>query len=233
MSSPEVERSRSQSLPASTMSPIETYCALMEEVKLRLAFVRRFTRGEITLGRDDFDAETLCVHLRKILEAIAFGSLVAHCEVYETAHQDIHSCWRAKEMLTRIGKVHPNFYPQPKTPRRIDGKVSLEQVAAGFLTQSDFQTLYDKCSAMLHFQNPFRSGSRTMDFGRSLNDWCDLIENLLRHHVVWLWTGGEPHVCVDGVPQSGEGWLIYLSHPDDSRARAFLFAPMSDAGAAA
>jgi len=215
------------------MKPIETYCALMEEVKLRLAVVRRFTRGEITLGRDDFDAETICVHLRKILEAIAFGSLVAHRDVYETVHQDIDSRWRAKEILARIGKVHANFYPKPVTPSRIDGKMHMEKVATGFLTQSDFETLYDKCSDILHLWNPFRSRPRTIDFGRSLNDWCDLIENLLRHHVVWIGTGGEPHVCVDGVPESGVGWLIYLSDPDDSKTHAFLFAPTSDAGAVA
>lgn len=213
------------------MKPIDTYCALMEEVKLRLALVRRFTHGEITLGRDDFDAETLCIHLRKILEAIAFGSLVAHRDVYETVHQDTDSRWRAKEILTRIGKVHANFYPKPVTPRRIDGKMLTEKAATDFLTQSEFETLYDKCSDMLHFWNPFRAGPRTMDFGRSLNEWCDLIENLLRHHLVWIRTGGEPQVCVDGVPEPGEGWLIYLSHSDDSKTHASRFAPTSDAGA--
>lgn len=213
------------------MKPIEIYCALMEEVKLRIAVVRRFTNGTVALGRDDFDAETLCIHLRKILEAIAFGSLVAHRDVYETVHQDLERRPRAKDILRRLGEVHPNFYPKPVTPKRIDGKMHMEKVAAGFLTQSDFETLYSKCNAMLHFWNPFRGGPRTMDFGRSLNDWCDLIENLLRHHVIWIWTGGEQNVCVDGVLESGEGWLIQLSYPDDSKTHAFLFKPSSDAGA--
>ncbi len=212
-------------MPKPVTQPIEVYCALMEEVKRRIAVVRQFTHGKITLGRDDFDAETLCVHLRKILETIAFGSLVAHRDAYESVHKDLESRWRAKEILTRIGNVHANFYPKPVTPGQIHGKWHMEEVSTGFLTQTEFETLYDKCGDMLHFWNPYRAGPRMMDFGRSLDEWCDLIENLLRHHIVWIRTGAEPRVCVDGVPESGEGWLIYLSHPKDGKTHAFRFEP--------
>jgi len=209
-------------MPEPVVEPIETYCALMEEVKQRIAVVRQFTRGQITLGRDDFDAETLCVHLRKILETIAFGSLVAHRDAYESVHKDLESRWRAKEILTRIGNIHANFYPKPVTPSRTGSGWHMEEVSTGFLTRAEFETLYDKCGDMLHFWNPFRAGPRTMDFGRSLNEWCDLIENLLRHHIVWIRTGADPRVCVDGVPESGDGWLIYS---EDSKTHAFRFAP--------
>lgn len=207
--------------------PIEAYCALMEEVKRRIAVVRQFTHGRLTLGREDFDAEALCVHLRKILEAIAFGSLVAHRDAYESAHADLESRWRAKEILKRVGAIHANFYPKPVTPHRTDDKWHMKEVSTNFLTRHDFETLYDVCGDILHFWNPYRADPRVVDFVRSLDEWCNLIENLLRHHIVWMRTGTEPRVCVDGVPESGEGWLVYLSSPEDGKTHAFLFAPLA------
>lgn len=212
--------------------PIEAYCALMEEVKRRIALVRQFTGGQLTLGREDFDAETVCVHMRKILEVIAFGSLVAHRDAYESAHTDLESRWRAKEILKRVSAIHANFYPKPVTPHRTDGNWHMEEVSTNFLTWDDFEKLYDKCGDMLHFWNPFRAGPRVMDFGRSLDEWCNLIENLLRHHIVWLRTEAEPCVLVNSVPESGEGWLIDLIRPEDGRTHALLFAPVLPESAA-
>ncbi|MBL8546343.1 MAG: hypothetical protein JNL81_07750 [Hyphomonadaceae bacterium] len=198
-------------------SAATTYCGLMEDIKKRVALVRRFTRGQVSLGRDDFDAETLCIQIRKILESIAFGSLVAHQATYEAAHADIETRWRAKQILDRMEAVHPKFYPEPMTPNLTDGKGRMEPFAGNFLTRDDFVTLYDLCGSALHMWNPFRPGPRVIDFGRSLDQWCDLIQALLHHHVIWMYAEIEP----------GDGWFVQMDHPDDHKVHAFLFAPVS------
>ncbi|HVK80016.1 MAG TPA: hypothetical protein VM915_05335 [Verrucomicrobiae bacterium] len=197
-------------------STTANYSLLMEDIKQRIAGVRRFTRGEVSLGREDFDAEAICIQVRKILESIAFGSLLAHREAYEAAHKDIDKAWRAKAILDRIEAVHPKFYPEPMTPHLIEeGHWNLEPLKEGFLTRSDFVTLYDKCGDILHMWNPFRPGERKVDFGRSIDEWCDLIQNLLRYHVIWMRTDVEP----------GDGWLIDMESAEDGKVRVLKFEP--------
>lgn len=194
-----------------------SYCALMEDIKQRIAVVRRFTRGEISLGREGFNAEAVCVQVRKILESIAFGSLLAHREAYEAAHNDIERAWRAKTILDRVQAVHAKFYPEPMTtPRRVEqGHWHMEPLSEGFLARDDFVTLYDKCGDILHMWNPYRPGPRQVDFGRSIDEWCGLIQNLLRYHVIWMRTDTEP----------SEGWLVDMEHPDDRKVYVHRFEP--------
>lgn len=197
-------------------NPMAHYSAHMADIKQRIAAVRQFTHGKVSLGRDDFDAESICVHIRKILEAIAFGSLLAHRDAYEAAHKDIEKTWRAKAILDRIEAAHPKFYPEPMTPHLIEeGRWHMEPRSDGFLTRAEFVTLYDKCGDILHMWNPFRPGPRHVDFGRSIDEWCDLIENLLRHHVIWMKADVEP----------GDGWLVDMENAADGKVHVMRFEP--------
>lgn len=65
------------------------------------------------MGSEGHDGEVVGMLLRKVLEQIAFGSLVAHRETYDEFHKDAATIWRAKELIDRIEKIHPNFYPSP------------------------------------------------------------------------------------------------------------------------
>lgn len=53
------------------------YCSCMEEVKLRVSVIQAVVEKGLTVGREDFDVELVCVQLRKTLELIAFASLTA------------------------------------------------------------------------------------------------------------------------------------------------------------
>jgi hypothetical protein len=58
--------------PASHAASI--YCALMEEVKSRVALLQRITTGSLRHGTENFEYECASLQLRKVLESIAFGS---------------------------------------------------------------------------------------------------------------------------------------------------------------
>ena len=69
------------------------YCECMEEIKQRITIVESFIGG-VTLGQNTYDYEVVSLNLRKILELIAFSSLVANKEAYSKAHKEYLHHWR-------------------------------------------------------------------------------------------------------------------------------------------
>jgi hypothetical protein len=160
----------------------------MEDVKRRLAVVQAIVSGQSPLGRDDFDGEVVCLQLRKSLELIAFASLSAHKDAYAQAHDDFSTHWNAKRLLSKLEKIHPDFYPKPVTVAQTDarGVRQFADVAEGFLTRDEFVFLYDKCSEAMHTWNPFRTDPRVVNFERSISEWVARIQRLLTVHWVRL-----------------------------------------------
>jgi hypothetical protein len=58
--------------------PILIYRSLMEEVKKRIACLRRLAGGSISLGDARLNWELAALQLRMVLKLIAFSSLSAH-----------------------------------------------------------------------------------------------------------------------------------------------------------
>ena len=192
-----------------------TYCSCMEDVKQRLQMIKSITEGHSPLGSEGHDAEVVCLLLRRVLEQIAFSSLVAQRETYEAVHNDVTSVWRAKRLIERLDKVHPEFYPSP-VQRGVSNNPAIQHhfddVKDGYLTKEDFQFLYDTASNGIHTWNPFKEAERVRNFERSVAEWVTRIERLLDHHLVrFLGTK--------------DLWLIQMDSPDDHKVHAFI-APM-------
>lgn len=191
----------------------KAYCAALDDIRVRLDLVEAICRNHITTGTEHFDYEIVAINLRKVLEHIAFGSLTANRLAYESVHKDIQKIWRTKQLLERLEKIHKHFYPQPVKCPAISQEpgasryLHFEDVKTGFLTRSDFVTLYDSCSEVIHSRNPF-SEKLTINFGRSPLEWVDRIRCLLSFHFFRLygfsqvWLGqlqgadGKAHVSI-------------------------------------
>jgi hypothetical protein len=57
--------------------------------------------------------ESTTLQLRKILELIAFGSLVANKDSYSTVYAKVSKTWNAGDLLRELEDVNPEFYPVP------------------------------------------------------------------------------------------------------------------------
>lgn len=192
-----------------------TYCNCMEDVKSRLKLIRAITEGHSPLGAEGLDGEVVCLLLRKVLEQIVFSSLVAHRETYEAVHNDVGSIWRAKRLLERLGKLHPDFYPAPVqcgVSQHLGVQHHFEPVTDGFLTKEEFVFLYDTASDGIHTWNPFKEAERVINFKRPIAEWVVRIGALLDHHLVHF-VGTQ------------DLWLIQMDSPEDHKVRAFI-APM-------
>ncbi len=190
----------------------KTYCSCMEDIKERLGLIKSITKGHSPLGSDGYDGEVVCLLLRRLLEQIAFSSLVAHREIYEQLHNDARTIWRAKRLLERLEKVHPEFFPSPVKRGESDVigvQHHFELVDDGFLTKDEFVFLYDKASDGMHTWNPFKDAERVINFERSIAEWVQRIETLLEFHIVHF-------MDIKDV------WLIQMDHPEDHKVHAFI-----------
>jgi hypothetical protein len=79
-----------------------TYCSCVEDVKQRLQMIKSITQGHSPLGSERHDGEVVCLLLRRVLEQIAFSSLVAHRENYDEIHNDFTKIWRENRLIERL-----------------------------------------------------------------------------------------------------------------------------------
>lgn len=192
-----------------------TYCNCMEDVKSRLKLIRAITEGHSPLGAEGLDGEVICLLLRKVLEQTAFSSLVAHRATYEAVHNDVGSIWRAKRLLERLEKLHPDFYPAPVrrgVSQHLGVQHHFEPVTDGFLTKDEFVFLYDTASNGIHTWNPFKEAERAINFQHPIAEWVVRIGALLDHHLVHF-------------VGTKDLWLIQMDSPEDHKVHAFI-APM-------
>ena len=121
--------------------------------------------------------------MRKLLELIAFSSLVSYKDAYRSVRHDIAKDWHADRILKKIEGINPDFYPTPV--RGHDGTRWIKLIG-GYLTRHQFSQLYDMCGAMLHIKNPFSKGKNSLAFHRQVPDYLCRVEQLLSEHYVRL-----------------------------------------------
>lgn len=189
------------------MSEIEKYLDIyrchMGEIIARDKFLRGVLSKGGFLGNNTYDYEVFAIHVRKILEAIAYSSLVANVEKYKERHSGYEEHWKAKGLLKCIEEVNPEYYPVP---------ISIEKTGANShhieprtdidaLTKEEFSFLYDRCNEALHHWRPF-APSANIDFDKKPIEWLDKIRNLMNTH----------KICISSLE---EYWVVQMVANDD------------------
>lgn len=194
---------------------IQTYATLMKELKLRTEVLTFFVTGKGNALYQPPTVESCCLQIRKMLELIAFGSLVANKDIYSAAYAKFATHWHAGRLLRDLEKVNANFYPKPvvEVPSKQPGVVNeLKERGPDYLTKTDFEKLYDECGAIMHSRNPY---SQPIDYGwyqQQLPPWRIKIVNLLNSHQVHL------------VNHPGF-YLIHMKEENDDDVHYYEFAP--------
>ena len=93
------------------MNPYSQYADCMEEIKKRTTVVNGFLIREYHAKYVQTTAESICLQIRKILELIALGSLVANRPEYQKYRKNFRRDWNAKRILETLERANPNLYP--------------------------------------------------------------------------------------------------------------------------
>ncbi len=202
-----------------TEPDIEKYCAVMEEIKLRTNVVRFLLSGQGSVMYAASTLESSCLQLRKILELIAFGSLVANKEVYSSAYRGFAKHWNASDLLKLVEKINPHFYPNPIVEVPSDWpdiKRELKRRNSDYLTKEEFADVYGRCGVMMHASNPYGAAIDYNFYNKSLPIWQTRIVNLLSTHQMRL--VGDPGF-----------YLVHMKERGDNKVHAYKFAPPNPA----
>lgn len=159
------------------------YLRIMQEIQRRIEAVKDLNSGKTSTTYLQTTIETEALQIRKILELIAYSSLVANKTGYSTARQNFAKDWHAKRILKAIETVNSSFYPTPivKTNKGMWNKKK-----NGYLTRKQFEKLYDRCSDFLHSDNPFSKPKRSITFHDKVCDYINKIEALIENHTIQL-----------------------------------------------
>jgi hypothetical protein len=168
---------------------LDLYLELMNEVKKRTTAVIHILSKEKTTSFRETNIEFMCLQIRKILELISLGSLVANRKEFENEQIKYQKFWHAERILKDIERLNPDFYPKPITEVRSENpniENSLEDKTEGFLTIKEFIKVYEKCGKMMHADNPFGSKVDFDFYERQIADWLANIMGLLNTHMIKL-----------------------------------------------
>jgi len=199
-------------------SPAALYCSFMEDIKARVNRVNKMISGHSPMKNEGWDGEVMMLFLRKCMEQLAFSSLIANKDAYAAVHADFATNWKLKNLLSRIDKLNPNFYPRPIRLSHVDdrGIKRMEPVVEGFLSREEMEFLYDATSEVLHTWNPYRTDPRIVNLGRPLAEWVARLQRLLDLHYVQLLDGGM--------------WIVQMNTDPDGRVHAFPSEPVDTPG---
>jgi hypothetical protein len=167
---------------------IDRYAKLMNEVRMRMETISDLISGRTKTTYIQTNIESICLQFRKILELIAFGSLVCHNKEY-SAVRAITKDWHAARILKAVEQINPDFYPIPVRgwvgPDR-NGQHKLAMFRGVQLTRIQFAALYDQCGQLLHSQNPFTRHKSSVSFLNRAPNMMHRVQGLLSEHVVTL-----------------------------------------------
>jgi hypothetical protein len=175
----------------------QVYTAIMEEAKFRALSINTLTVPGLALPVSLL-REFCFLQLRMLCELIALGCLVAHGDIKETKSPTFQKAYNAGDIVKRLEKLHPTFYPSPRKLEFSPGHVHLADYDREFLTKSELLTLYGKCGDALH-RGSLRhlldpKNQPPADF-RDIQEWGQKVLNLLSVHLISR-VGGKFHFLV-------------------------------------
>ena len=166
---------------------IGMYLNLMQEVKNRIHSILDICiYHKRTTSFNQTNTEFCYLQLRKVLELIAFGSIVMNKD--EVAKQDakFRQRYNAKYILNDIKQIHPNFFPVP-LPSWREKLDFMQGLTEDSLTEDEFVELYEHCGGILHARNPYRA---EIDYNKEYQNvitYVAKIVNLLNVHLINLY----------------------------------------------
>ena len=199
---------------------IQKYQERLFEIKRRIDVLTKYIQKRQTTGFLVTDVEFVCLQFRKVIEEIAFLSLIANKEEYSKQYSKFETHWNARLIFQDLERINPEFYPVPskqvETQNRAGSNYfNFEKITTGFMTKDEAIKVYKECGRMMHANNPYRPKADIKKLYDGFLNWRNRIVKLLNHHSVVLYGKG---LMVVGLMQS----------KDDGNPHAFGFTQLSD-----
>lgn len=168
---------------------IKLYCALMEEVKVRLLIINRAYENSDNLP--PAMAREICyLQFRFICEIIALACLIAHGDIPEV--QALKGTYEPGKIIKRLEQIKHYFYPQPM--QLVKDEEKKETILQGLpdknhLTQQELPKLWGIAGDVLHRSPMVKMLSQpnhTPDDFSDIYEWIGKLVGLFDTHWITL-----------------------------------------------
>lgn len=175
-------------------------------------------------GNDFLRAETAAFHGRKVLEAIAFGCLVAVENGINVVPRDAKGQWNAETIFKNLRKKGLEVLPSPSiiraaTPteqRELQVRVTIEGQPDRLMSLDELIAVYQNLHAWLHEVNPYTHTSQKAFYEKGeIKLWADLEKVRCFIHKHFISIRGAGFFCVIQDDFDGETKVIDLSKQED------------------
>lgn len=182
--------------------PKEFYLELMQVVRNRLDVIEMLANS----GVDDYGkAEMAAFHGRKIIEAIAFGCLIAIKNGLKHIPKDAQGQYNAETIFKMLNKKRIEVFPSPSLIRYATQEEIKDHNVKGVIygvperriTKEELIKKYQRMHNWLHELNPYtKDGQEIFHQKNALQLWKDLdeVSLFLQSHVMSI--KGEAFFCI-------------------------------------
>ena len=163
---------------------VEQYCDMMDQTKKDLAGAVQIMES-MTINLET-RIETAAVQTRKILEDIAYATLVSNKDAGAKTQEELQGLRYPKDIFRDLGKVHPNFFPTPVEIREPSRSRPFVVKTKGVLNREKLVQMYGELSSLAHSTNPLAEPVDLQYFEEKIPVWLEEIANTLDTHQVML-----------------------------------------------
>ena len=163
---------------------VEQYCGVMEQTKRDLSGAAQIM--ESTTINLETRIETAAVQARKILEDIAYATLVSNKDAGAKTQEELQDLRYPKDIFRDLGKVHPNFFPTPVEIRDPAKGKPFVVKTKNVLTKEKLLQIYRELNPMAHSTNPMAEPVDLGYFEEKIPVCIEEITNTLDTHQVML-----------------------------------------------
>lgn len=206
------------------LSPERVYADLMEDLKVRLSFLREML-GAIAARADEprayLKAESCFLQVRYICELVALSSLCANERFGLTSR--LLKSWHAGEIFADLTRINPVGFPRAINVTRENGALSVEVRPDQPLTQDALVAMYNKCGSVLHrgmLKHIIKGDDRLYDL-EEINRWAQRLIDLLASHTAMVPHGNR--VLLVNM-NFGTGESVMVASADGTYGTAFVIA---------
>ena len=194
---------------------IKKYAEAMGEINVRINSIKSLYDhvGILPNVPEPIIVESAALQIRKVLELVAFASLVTHEQIYSETFKNIDKKWHAIDIIRNMEKINPNFYPVSLFYE--ETSQTLIERTNNYLTKNKFKEVYGRCGNILHRLNPLKGlvgDNYYQGHADFIYESSESIRNLLEIHAIQL-------INDDIV------WVIYMNSNADSVPSYHPFKP--------
>jgi hypothetical protein len=165
---------------------VETYLKQLTEIKQRGNVFLAFSRGNTNALYEETTLEVAAFQLRKILELLAFGFVLATGEKAIPAYISFIKYKKCEDFFIQLKTLNENFFPQPIIQKVVEnGEIQwIYPKSEEYLTSQDFAKLFEYCDKILE-PRQFNALPISLETCKVENQiWFNKITRLIDAHLI-------------------------------------------------